>query len=164
VIQRYADNQGPLIRDNQIGGNEINGMIVRGGVLTTQGVWDDTDVVHVVFDEIIVPDFHTYGGLRLESGAAESLVVKFLGQNAGLTASGRPLDIKDRIGGSLQIVGRAGFPVVLTSLNDSSVGAGFQPNGLPQVQTITWIRAEFPATGGACCWISMPRIETSPSC
>ncbi len=135
VIRQFRDNQGPLIRDNQIGGNEINGMTVRGGILTTQGVWDDTDIVHVVFDEIIVPDFHTYGGLRLESGAAESLVVKLSGAKAGFTASGRPLDIRDRIGGSLQIVGRAGFPVVLTSLNDSSVGAGFQPNGLPQVQT-----------------------------
>ncbi len=54
-------------------------MVVRGGTLTTQGIWDDTDIVHVVQDQTIyVPDFHTYGGLRLESSATASLVIKLL--------------------------------------------------------------------------------------
>ncbi len=129
-------NAGPLVRENRLGGNGINGMAVRGGTLTTQGIWDDTDIVHVVRDETIyVPDFHTYGGLRLESGATASLVIKLLGNDAGFTATGRPLDITDRIGGVLQVLGQPGFPVVFTSLNDDSVGAGFQPDGRPQTDT-----------------------------
>ena len=79
----YKDNQGALIRDNQIGGNGINGMIVRGEVLTTESVWDDTDIVHVVLEEIVVPDFHEHGGLRIESSASASLVVKLNGEEAG---------------------------------------------------------------------------------
>ncbi len=130
-----TDNVGPLIRLNRLGGNDINGMTVRGGTLTTQSVWDDTDIVHVVRNEIIVPDFHTYGGLRLQSSPQESLVVKLLGARAGFTATGQELDIEDRIGGSVQIVGQPRFPVVLTSLADDSVGAGFTPDGLPQTDT-----------------------------
>jgi len=129
-------NAGPLVRENRLGGNDINGMAVRGGTLTTQGIWDDPDIVHVVQDEtIFVPDFHTYGGLRLESSATASLVIKLLGDDAGFTATGRPLDITDRIGGVLQVLGQPGFPVVFTSLNDDSVGAGFQPDGRPQTDT-----------------------------
>ena len=81
------------------------------------------------FSEIVVPDFHTYGGLRLASRATESLVVKLNGPQAGFTATGRPLDITDRIGGSLQLLGAPGFPVVLTALADDSIGAGFDFSG-----------------------------------
>ncbi|MFN9715578.1 MAG: hypothetical protein ACK57G_17470, partial [Planctomycetota bacterium] len=48
---------------------------------------------------------------------------------AGITAAGRPLDIKDRIGGTVQILGSPGFPVVITSLKDDSIGAGFDDQG-----------------------------------
>ncbi|MGE3778472.1 MAG: hypothetical protein AB7F89_14900, partial [Pirellulaceae bacterium] len=151
-ITEYGDNQGPLVRGNQLANNAINGMVIRGEELTSQSVWDDTDIVHVVtnqfdqqdsrnanrkwaFDEIVVPEHHTLGGLRLVSSSTESLVVKFLGagqlnntynQNqdglisnsnpyngAGITVYGRPFEIEDRIGGTLQIVGQPGFPVVL---------------------------------------------------
>ena len=135
-IEVALDNQGPLIRLNRLGDNAINGMQVRGGTLTTEGVWDDTDIVHVVIDESInVSEFHTYGGLRLESSATESLVVKLSGADAGFTATGIPLDIDDRIGGALQIVGQPSRPVVLTALDDDTIGAGFQPNGDPQLDT-----------------------------
>ncbi len=118
-------NFGPLVNNNQLGRNAINGLAVRGATLTTESIWDDTDIVHVLQSEIVVPDFHTYGGLRLTSKSDESLVVKLSGASAGFTATGRPLDIKDRIGGSLQFLGSPGFPVVLTSLSDDSIGAGF---------------------------------------
>ncbi len=134
-VEAYGDNQGALIRDNLIGGNALNGMVVRGEIINNESVWDDTDVVHVVFEEIIVPDFHTLGGLRLESSATGSLVVKFNGENAGLTAGGNPLDNNDRIGGRLQVVGQPGFPVVMTSLRDDSIGAGFDPQGRVQTDT-----------------------------
>ncbi|PQO44703.1 GEVED domain-containing protein [Blastopirellula marina] len=135
VTPGVGDNQGALIRYNLLTNNGLNGMIVRGGVLTTEGVWDDTDIVHILFDEIVIPDLHTYGGLRIESSSNESLVVKLLGDSAGITASGTPLDIEDRVGGTLQVVGQPGYPVVFTSLYDDTVGAGFDENGMSQTDT-----------------------------
>lgn len=150
----YAGNQGALVRDNRMGGNATNGMVVRGETLTTQGVWDDTDIVHVVRDEIYIPDFHTYGGLRLESSSTESLVVKLQGTTAGFTAGGYPLDIVDRIGGSLQIIGQPGQPVYLTSLADDSIGAGFDLAGSPLTDT----NNDGPSTGSPGDWRSV-KIE-----
>ena len=103
--------------------------------ITTETIWDDTDIVHVVRDEIVVPDFHTYGGLRLQSSPTESLVIKLDGELAGFTAGGQKLDINDRIGGTLQVLGTPGHPVVMTSLYDATVGAGFDLSGQPQNET-----------------------------
>ena len=115
--------------------NGINGIEIRAEELTVESVWDDTDIVHVLRGDISIPNFHTYGGLRLESSVDNSLVVKLSGANAGFTATGRGLDINDRIGGSLQIVGQPLNPVVLTSLSDDTIGAGLDINGLPQNDT-----------------------------
>lgn len=135
-VDGFLDNQGPLITNNVFDANSNNGMFVRGEVLTTQGVWDDTNIVHVLQDqEIVIPDVYTYGGLRLESSSTQSLVVKLQGPDAGFTAIGRPLDISDSIGGTLHIIGQPGKPVVLTSLADDTVGAGFDADGLPQNDT-----------------------------
>lgn len=129
------DNRGPLVVGNRLTNNDINGMEVRGGVVTTEGVWDDTDIVHVVQQEITLSDHNHYSGLRLMSRPRQSLVVKSFGTNAGLTATGLPLDNADRIGGSVQIVGLPGYPVVLTSLEDCTVGAGWTPEGMHQTDT-----------------------------
>jgi hypothetical protein len=148
LVTEVLDNQGPLIKLNRLENNDINGMEVRGETLTTQGVWDDTDIVHVVKDTIYVSDVHVYGGLRLESRPSESLVVKLEGSNAGFTSTGRPLDIDDRIGGVLQIVGQPGSPVVLTSLRDDTQGAGFRPSdGLPATDTNNDGSATTPTPG-----------------
>ncbi|TWU03249.1 pre-peptidase C-terminal domain-containing protein [Neorhodopirellula pilleata] len=69
-------NSGPLIQGNEIAGG-LAGVEVRGGAVATEVVWDDTDIVHIVRDQITVPNQHIYGGLRLESDARGSLVVKF---------------------------------------------------------------------------------------
>ena len=132
----FADNTGPLIRHNRLDNNEINAMTVRGGKLTTESVWDDTDIVHVLRNEIIVDHHHTYSGLQLRSGPTESLVVKLSGANAGFTADGVYLDIEDRIGGTVEVLGRPSHPVVLTSINDCTVGAGLTPSGFPHSETI----------------------------
>jgi hypothetical protein len=88
---------------------------------------------------VSVPDFHTFGGLRLESSPTESLVVKafteIASDPAGFYANGSPLEIQDRIGGTLQVLGQPGFPVVVTSLRDDSVGAGTTPEGDPLKDT-----------------------------
>lgn len=129
-------NRGPLVVNNRLDNNAINGMVVRGGVLTTEGVWDDTDIVHVVQDEIIASDHNHHSGLRLTSKHGQSLVVKLKGAQAGFTAKGLPLDNVNRIGGSIQLVGLPNFPVILTSLDDNSVGAGFKPDGTPQRDSV----------------------------
>jgi hypothetical protein len=131
----FDANRGPLVRLNRLQNNSINGMIVRGAELTTETIWDDTDIVHVLFNEILILNHHTFSGLRLQSSPSESLVVKLFGPNAGFTANGTPLDIIDRIGGTIQVVGFPGAPVVFTSLEDHSVGAGLNPAGFPQNDT-----------------------------
>ncbi|MBT7256111.1 MAG: tandem-95 repeat protein [Planctomycetaceae bacterium] len=135
ALSGFEDNHGPLIVGNRLDNNDINGMVVRGETLTTEGVWDDQSITHVLFDQIVIDDFHTYGGLRLQSSADASLVVKLLGANAGFTATGDPLEIDDRIGGVIQIVGQPKSPVILTSFLDDTRGAGVQSNGDPIVDT-----------------------------
>jgi len=135
AFEEYSDNFGPLVRGNRMTGNQINGMEVRAGTLNGQGVWDDTDIVHIVYDEIVIPNYHHEGGLRLQSSRDKSLVVKLWGQNAGITAAGGPAEIDDRIGGILQIIGMPGYPVIFTSLADDSVGAGLDIFGNPQYDT-----------------------------
>ena len=147
TIETFADNQGPLVRGNVFGRNQINGMEIRGETLTTGSVWDDTDIVHVLQSEIYIPDLHTFGGLRLESSSDASLVVKLEGDDAGFTANGRPLDIVDRIGGALHIVGQPFRPVVLTSLADDSIGSGFGLDGLPLTDTNSDGNATSPGPG-----------------
>ncbi|MCA9166810.1 MAG: NF038122 family metalloprotease, partial [Planctomycetales bacterium] len=132
-------NHGPLIRLNRLADNRVNGMVIRGGTLATEGVWDDTDIVHVLYDTVNIPNLHTFGGLRLESSPSESLVVKFSGPNSGIKATGTPADIETRVGGSLHVIGQPGHPVVMTSLSDDSVGAGFDPQGRPQTDTNGYI-------------------------
>jgi VCBS repeat-containing protein len=149
-LTEVVDNLGPMIYGNFIGGNSINGLDVRGQTLTTSTVWDDTDIVHVLRDEIIVPDLNVLGGLQIKSRPTESLVVK-LSTNAGFTATGRPLEIDDRIGGIIQIVGSPGFPVYLTSLRDDTIGAGFDPTGLAQSDT----DGDGPSIGGPGDWRSI---------
>ncbi len=128
-FSQFDDNSGPLVRLNQLDNNSTNGMSVRGELLTTESIWDDTDIVHVLRNEITVDNLHTYGGLTLQSSNTESLVVKLSGTTAGFTATGTPLETIDRIGGTIHVLGTSGHPVVLTSLSDDSIGAGFSPDG-----------------------------------
>jgi hypothetical protein len=132
---QFDDNHGPLVRSNRLSNNTLNGLEVRGETLTTETVWDDVDIAHVLRSEITALNLHVYGGLRLESSPTQSLIVKLQGANAGFTADGVPLDISDRIGGTVQIIGQPGHPVVLTSLADDSIPAGFDPGGLPVFDT-----------------------------
>ena len=145
AFYKFGDNVGPLVRLNLFDRNGISGMVVRGGTLTTETVWDDTDIVHVLWSEIIVPNETSYGGIRLQSSPDQSLVVKLAKTdlsnvthaNVGITATGTPQEINDRIGGTVQIVGYGTHPVVLTSLADDTVGAGFKPGADRQPQMDT---------------------------
>ncbi|TWU47287.1 hypothetical protein Poly51_50860 [Rubripirellula tenax] len=148
ILDRFDaldNNYGPLIRLNRyqnvaatdVNSRQISGLEIRGGTLSTESVWDDTDIVHLLFDAIEVNNLHSSGGLRLISRPDESLVVKLTGAGSpfsptsgtGLTATGTLSSIEDRVGGSIQIVGLPGTPVVLTSFFDDTVGAGLTPDG-----------------------------------
>lgn len=135
LIEGRKNNQGALIAGNRLDGNTINGMLIRQEALTTESVWDDTDIVHVLQGQVYAWNHHHRGGLRLKSAADESLVVKSFG-NGGITAARYLNDVEDSIGGTLQVIGTPGFPVVMTSVEDCSVGAGFTPSGLPQNDTL----------------------------
>ena len=144
-IDRFSvldDNHGPLIRFNRYendttSGTQLSGLEVRGGTIEIETVFDDTDIAHLVFDSIVAGNFHSSGSLRLLSRPDESLVVKFQGsgnpndENAGtgLTANGSVSGIDDRIGGTIHVIGLPGAPVILTSLDDDTVGAGLRPDG-----------------------------------
>ncbi|MEM6469158.1 MAG: tandem-95 repeat protein [Planctomycetota bacterium] len=131
LVSRYsglADNHGPLIRLNRLDNNGVNGLWVRGEELTTKSLWDDTDIVHVLNGEVIIGNHHAFSGLTLQSSNSESLIIKATGTGE-ITATGTPVEIDDRIGGTLHILGTVGKPVVLTSLSDDSVGAGYTPDG-----------------------------------
>ena len=153
---KYDGNVGPLIADNTLTYDHLAlanstdpkvataGLVVRGQQITVESVWDDTDITHILIDsdpngnnsEITVENFHTATGLQLRSRPDESLVVKLQGANAGFTATGRGFDIDDRIGGTVQIIGQPGFPVVMTSLFDSDVGAGVDALGQSVLETV----------------------------
>ena len=148
AFSQLVDNHGPLIRLNRLANNTTNGMLIRGEELTTESIWDDADIVHVLQSEIRVDNHHTYSGLRLQSSNSESLVVKLSGPNAGFTATGTPLDIIDRIGGTVQIVGTVGHPVIMTDLADDTVGAGFTPRGAALLDT----NNDGPSVGAPGAW------------
>ena len=136
------DNYGPMIRFNRYlndisSGLQLSGLEIRAGEITTETTFDDTDIAHLLFDNITVGNLHSSGGLRLLSRPDESLVVKFIGSGSpnaasfgtGITATGSLEGIADRVGGTVHIVGMPGAPVILTSLNDDEVGAGLKPDG-----------------------------------
>ncbi|MEM8910240.1 MAG: Ig-like domain-containing protein [Planctomycetota bacterium] len=155
AFSQFDDNRGPLIRINELDNNAVNGLDIRSSAevinrfddvddftnrspinlvlndynITTEVIWDDTDIVHVVNGELSSGNLSTYGGIRMLSSVSESLVVKVNGANAGFTATGTPIDISDRIGGTIHVVGQPGFPVIITELDDDSVGAGYSPSG-----------------------------------
>ncbi len=125
LLDRVAivGNTGPLIQGNSFTGNAINGLQVRGGELATAGVWDDVDIVHVVNESIEIPNQHIFGGLRLQSDARGSLVVKFetaslnfLGSEVGVSgvvATAPGVGITDTTGTSSTLVtAGAEFPSI----------------------------------------------------
>ncbi|XZE21695.1 GEVED domain-containing protein [Pirellulaceae bacterium SH449] len=141
IVDTSVGNKGPLVKGNRLADNLINGMEVRAGILTTQSVWDDSDIVHVLRGEVVSSNTYSFGGVKLMSQNGQSLVVKLQGQDAGFTATGVLLDIEDRIGGSVSLIGQPNAPVILTSLSDNTVGAGFTPDGRPNLDTIEDLRS-----------------------
>ncbi|MCM2374200.1 dockerin type I domain-containing protein [Aporhodopirellula aestuarii] len=145
TFSEFDDNHGPLVRLNRFEvvpadddeDKQISGLVIRGGELLVESIWDDTDIVHVLNKSVTVGNIQSSGGLRLQSRANESLVVKLSGAGTpnsatlgtGFTATGETSDSDQRLGGTIHIVGLPGAPVVLTSFKDDTVGAGLAIDG-----------------------------------
>ncbi|MFN9917355.1 MAG: hypothetical protein ACK53L_32510, partial [Pirellulaceae bacterium] len=56
-------------------------------------------------------------------------------RGTGIYALGNKSSIADRVGGTLQVIGQPGFPVVFTSLRDDTIGAGLRLDDRPQTDT-----------------------------
>ena len=128
------DNVGPLVRDNQFfnvastveAEKQLSGLEVRAGEISEETSFDDAGIAHLVFDDVIVGNVHSSGGLNLLSRFGNSLVVKFDG--SGIVATGQNT-LNPAIGGTVHVLGQPGSPVVLTSLEDDSVASGAQVGG-----------------------------------
>ncbi len=135
-FMQFDDNQGPLIRGNVLGGNTINGMVVRPRRADDRRASGTTPISCTscwIRSSCRTSTVMVDCGWR--AAPTESLVVKLAGPDAGFVTTGLPLENADRIGGVLHVAGQPGRPVVFTALADDTVGAGQDPQGRPQTDT-----------------------------
>ena len=122
---------GPDIHDNLLVDNSINGLFIRirtqlGEALDRLDVparWDDTDVIHVVSENLLIGG--TPGGPTLDSGSGD-LVARLdarLRIDPGLIVKLQGSRIEAEMGSQLIAEGTAEQPIILTSLKDDRFGA-----------------------------------------
>ncbi|HUG68036.1 MAG TPA: hypothetical protein VMM76_09800 [Pirellulaceae bacterium] len=131
------DRVGPDIYKNAVFGNSVNGLFIRIQTpagnsirpMTVSGRFDDADIVHVFGENLLIQG--TPGGLLLEP---QPPTIGLITQTpvAGGTLLAGTYNYRLTF---VQVLGQPKSPVVLTSLNDDTIGAGFDPRGDVQVQT-----------------------------
>ncbi len=84
-------------------GSDINGLCMRGGTLTANATWDETEVAYVVQSDMIIPV-----GLRID--LQPGIVVKMWNASTEMI-----------VDGTLNANGTSGSPVYMTSLRDDSL-------------------------------------------
>jgi hypothetical protein len=92
-------------------GNGINGLVLDGGTLPEDGIWNDPDIVYVTNGEITVP-----AGNKLTVGPGQ--VVKFGHFSYNLL-----------VAGILDAQGTPAAPITFTELRDDSAGGDTNNNG-----------------------------------
>ena len=132
---QYDDNYGPLVRGNRFAGNGVNGMVVRGARSPPRSSGTTPTSPTSFTMRSWSPTSTPTAASACKARPTPAWSSSSPAPSAGFTASGRPLEIDDRIGGEVQIVGTPGHPVVLTSLADDSISAGFDPQDQPQYDT-----------------------------
>ena len=132
LSRRTTTRIGPDIRGNRLLNNSINGMFVRIDTpagdqlerMTVSGRWDDTDIVHVVAENLVIEG--TPGG-PIKSPLTGALVARTDAQLAidpGIIVKLDGARIETRIGAQILAEGVAGREVVFTSLLDDRYGVG----------------------------------------
>ena len=123
---------GPDIHNNLLVDNSINGLFVRiqtelGQALDRLSVaarWDDTDVVHVVSENLLIDG--TPGGPTLDAATGD-LVARYdarLRIDPGLIVKLQGARIEAEMSAQLIAEGTAERPVIFTSIKDDRYGAG----------------------------------------
>ena len=122
---------GPEIHGNTLIENSINGLFVRIRTesgqpldkLTVSGRFNDTDIVHVIAENLFIQG--TPGGPTLRAdGTREARLDAQLSVDPGIVVKLRGSRIEVELGGQLIAEGRAQTQVVFTSLSDDRYGAG----------------------------------------
>jgi len=99
----------PRVTNFQASRSPIGGLEMRGGAMTTDGVWDQRDVIYVPSGNITV---NANATLEIHPGVA----VKFLAQGSACRSKRSIL-----VDGSLSLLGTADEPVVLSSSFDDAL-------------------------------------------
>ena len=121
----------PAISGGAVTNNGTNGLEVDSGSLTTDGFWDDKDIVYVTKGDITVPE-----GTTLTVGQGQ--VVKAGNYNYDLF-----------INGILDATGIVSDHIVFTSLLDDAAGGDTNNNGTTSPATANWGRIEVGSSGSA---------------
>lgn len=103
----------PAISSVTMTANEVNGLLVDGGVLPADATWDDPAVTYLVNNAVTVP-----AGRTLTIAAGQ--IVKFREfANFGIT-----------VNGTLRATGAAGSPIIFTSTRDDAAGGDVYNDGV----------------------------------
>ncbi len=126
------DRVGPDLRGNVLLDNTMNGLFVRISTpagdrlrrMNVTGRWDDTDVVHVVAENLVIGGKPGGPQLSAETGLHVAQLDAGLKIDPGLVVKLDGSRIETTVGTQLLIEGVPGHDIVLTSLQDERFGAG----------------------------------------
>jgi parallel beta-helix repeat protein len=97
-------NSNPSIAGVTLSGNGINGLQIDSGTLGKDLVWDDSDIVYWLHDDVTVPM-----GLSLQVDAGQIVKPRYTG-------------VELFVDGSLQVNGTSEAPVIFTAATDDTLG------------------------------------------
>ncbi|TWU39629.1 carboxypeptidase regulatory-like domain-containing protein [Novipirellula artificiosorum] len=118
----------PMFQGITTAGNQWNSVLVDGGTLPGDTVWDDPDIVYTPTGEITVPV-----GTTLTLAAGQVVKMGFAGSRIG-------------VDGTLLANGTEDAPVIFTSLTDDSAGGDTNDNGPSGGWSRSWQQIEFTDT------------------
>ncbi len=118
----------PEISDVTLHNNALNGVLVDGGVLPGDTVWNNPDIVYRIIGHVTVPVDTT---LTLAAGQ----IIKLGGLDSNIT-----------VDGTLLAEGTPSAPVIVTSTRDDSAGGDSDNNGPSGGSTPDWGQITFTGT------------------
>ncbi|MDB5388504.1 MAG: repeat protein, partial [Planctomycetaceae bacterium] len=116
----------PAITSVTLTNNGLNGLSVDSGSLTENGTWDDPEITYFLAGTVTVPV-----GKSLTIGAGQIVKMNYFGTTDLIVA------------GTLNAVGTADHPIIVTSSRDDSVGNDVENNGPTTGTAGDWGHLEF---------------------